>query len=530
MTADAATAHSHEFSPPARSLSKSLLSFPFSLLSSPATLPPEEDTVASESPSPEIARSLRSIELAMLSEPDRDSFSESELSISTSTTSDAATLSKATKRSRKPKTSFHLAHPPPAVIHRQRLQFRPRILLQLQRVSGSKRTEPAFDVLPSKIFAPRVARRFPRFFKGKSGLGVDDLVITTSEVYGSSKIKDQDSSKDPEEDVSETREVVATICQPKLDANGTMGGAQVCLKSGPLWEVSPYLNGGYQFVATDDHGLRTVARWVPRNVSRTRRSVPSPHPNRPNDSDRKLTFSIVDPTTRRHPVIASMTRTRIDILDEYPSHASPGTRTPLSPSTLVEDLTTPPEDFFGAPAQDNSALTPVDDGLRTLIIVTGIWVAFSEGWSESFNNDRAISHPLPNPPSSPRSTSLPSLTTMSSRKRSSSTGSALSKLPNRGSKSTTPTRSQTTVSSTLSSVIASDDPLPLVDGPAEPPSKGVSWPTTTRPRAITNVPEATIPSEAPTASPTGVSKKRLGRLRGWFGPSRKSNDKPDPPT
>ncbi len=284
------------------------------------------------------------------------------------------------------KTSFHLAHPPPSFINRQRLRIRPRLLLQLQRVSAASRPAPAFDVVPSTILPPSLARGLPSSFRGKDRLGADDLVIMTSEGYDSrapspSMMAAAAGEENSSQDSSEARRVVATICQRRKDGGARRGMAEICLAHGPIWEATPLTNGGYELVAIDEHGLKTIARWVPRPpplkrgmTTGSKTSLPSP-----SRDERRFNFSLINPSSRRHPIIASMTRSSIDVLDAYPTSAPPAT--PQTPASSAPSQTS----FFEPGPSPDANVIQTDDRLRTLILVTGIWVAFREGWSENFH-------------------------------------------------------------------------------------------------------------------------------------------------
>ena len=297
---------------------------------------------------------------------------------------------------RRPKTSFLLAHPAPSFINRQRLRIRPRLLLQLQRISASARPLPALDVLPSTILPPRLARRFPTFFRGKDGLGPDDLVVVSSEEHQSPAPVDPDHADESDEDLSESRHVMATICRRRKEEGGLHGQVEICLSDGLLWQARPLTTGGYEFSALGDDGRRTTARWVPRLSSLRHPSNPAQARSNsaPGREERRFSFSLINPNFRRHPIIASMTRTTIDVFDVYPASA-PSTmmHSPLptpqlsSPQTPVAVYPSPSPSFD--PSFDRS-LKQTDDELRTLILVTGIWVALREGWSESFRYQDAM--------------------------------------------------------------------------------------------------------------------------------------------
>ena len=307
---------------------------------------------------------------------------ESSLKSQATSTADPVIASKSRRASGRirTKTAFRLCHPPPVHIHKQRLHIRPRVLLQLQKVSKASRPTPIFEVLPSVVFAPRLARHFPRTFKGKAGLGVDDLVIVSSENYEAEELHSHDVV-DLFDDKWDAREIIAAICQPGKDDFGYgQGETEICLNHGPSWTASQRRNGTYEFASTDDCGNRTVARWVPKQPKSDRTSSISS-----TSEEKKFNFSILNPNSRRHAVIATLDRQMIEISDQY-SHpstslSSQASSTPTtSSSSVFEELKTP--------CLQSSLATrdpiEVDDTLRTFITVTGIWVAFREGFSPNF--------------------------------------------------------------------------------------------------------------------------------------------------
>ncbi|KAJ5190726.1 uncharacterized protein N7498_009711 [Penicillium cinerascens] len=276
------------------------------------------------------------------------------------------------RKSSRPKTTYQLAHPAAHARHK-RLKLRPKLLLQLQQVSQTPRPLPILDILPSTLYLPRLARRFPAMFRGRNGLGPYDLIIVTSELY-ERKVAgvNQASSEDEDED---HREVVATICQMLQEDARLKGKAEICLNFGPMWEATPLPSGSYEFVARTENGVR--------------------------DDTKRFTFSVIDPTTRRHPVIASMTKNQLEVFDEYSAvirsgaGAGTGHTTPSSGMSVVSDMSDE------EPNEANKVT--LDDGLRTLIIITGIWVAFREGWSNNFSYGDPVASPTIKTLASPKS-------------------------------------------------------------------------------------------------------------------------------
>ena len=294
--------------------------------------------------------------------------------------SDVASKRRSASSRTKAKTAFRLCHPPPVHIHKQRLHIRPRVLLQLQKISKASRPTPIFEVLPSVIFAPRLARRFPRTFKGKTGLGVDDLVVVSSENYETQE-PHSDDDEDLFDDKWDKREIIAAICQPSKDHYPYgQGETEICLNQGIAWTASQRRSGTYEFASTDDCGNRTVARWVPRQSRSDRTSSISSTPE-----EKKFNFSILNPNSRRHAVIATLDRQTIEVSDHY-SHpstslSSQASSTPTTSSSCISEGPKTPFTELSETARDP---IEVDDALRTFIIITGIWVAFREGFSPNF--------------------------------------------------------------------------------------------------------------------------------------------------
>ncbi|KAL4976634.1 hypothetical protein BDW66DRAFT_48363 [Aspergillus desertorum] len=300
--------------------------------------------------------------------------------------------------SSRPRTTYQLAHPASNARHK-RLKLRPKLLLQLQRVSPTSRPVPVFDVLPSTLFMPRLARKVPAALRGKRGLGPNDLIVTTSDLYQPTLGEGADKNLSSEEENGDHREVVATICQPCKEDALVKGKAEICLNSGTVWEATPLPNGSYEFAANTDTGLM-ILRWVRRGPKKRRMSAPQGSVF-PEDS-RRFTFSVIDPTTRRHPIIASMTRNNLEVYDRYslPSAA------PSSPTSAALSVISDGSELDLALDQQ---VMETDEKLRLLVTITSIWVAFREGWSHNFRyNDSALSGKATRSTSISRNISTPS--------------------------------------------------------------------------------------------------------------------------
>lgn len=347
FTADAAAAHGHEFS---RSKSTPLqMSHQTHKLSATASLP--RPSVIEISPPPPPRKLLRS------------------------------------------KTSYYLAQPPPGSHHSSR-----SLVVQLQKLSNITRPLPTFDVLPASVFAPRLKRKVGKFFN--HGVGMQDLVFLTSE----------DFEDDDEESLS-SRHMVASVSVENKKVHGEEGkGPKVTvirLDSGPQWEISQTSSGGYEFVAHEDTGNMLVARWNPKSTNPRRRSYQTQISDSGDDGEKKFQFSLVDPNSKKHPILGHLTKQTIEINDHYsPSSTS---SPPTSP------ITTPPQSRPGSPVNPSflgSTLQPVDEKImvktservRALILVSGIWVALREGLVTS---NMRLDEPLSPGPLSPSSSLFP---------------------------------------------------------------------------------------------------------------------------
>ncbi|KAL8946559.1 MAG: hypothetical protein Q9222_007058 [Ikaeria aurantiellina] len=287
------------------------------------------------------------------------------------------------RRSAQGKTSYQLAHPPPATKHRPRLRLRSRTLLQLQQLSSTARPVPIINVLPSILFAPRLARKSPHIFHGRQGLGLHDLLITQSRDRSPSSAASKDSSQYLNEDDSIDHKVIAAICQLHPIHDHGQSHTEIRFDQGSTWSATALRSGAYEFVSHGPTEMRSLARWVPK------RETSNGDKKEAQQSSPKFKFSLIDTKQRRHPVIANMSPQSIDVNDRYTIPGSPNlTRT----STDTESIRSI-RSFMGGGydrtrdvGDEDIPKTTVetDDELRAMILVTGIWVAFCEGWSPNF--------------------------------------------------------------------------------------------------------------------------------------------------
>ncbi|KAG9386598.1 hypothetical protein A1F94_003348 [Pyrenophora tritici-repentis] len=281
------------------------------------------------------------------------------------------------KRTPRSRTCYNLARP---VHTRSKLHTRPKVLLQLHQIIASQRPRPAFEVIPCSLLPHGTTRRLARTFNTKEKLGPHDLLIAKAEAYNS-----QDSDEKSDDDRFGPRDVIGIISSKKCEKD-LIETTEIFMDLGmSRWTVTQMPNGSYEFNSTDEHGLPLKARWVlkPANVRRTssitKGSPPSPTASQAPD-DRKFTFSTMSTNSRRHPIIATMTRNRIDVMDTY---AVPtGTSAPTSTFASYTQSPTTESSYIEVDTfMDNlTAKLPIvtDDALRHFILISGVWVATRE--------------------------------------------------------------------------------------------------------------------------------------------------------
>ncbi|KAH6842959.1 hypothetical protein B0I37DRAFT_418101 [Chaetomium sp. MPI-CAGE-AT-0009] len=370
-----------------------------------------------------------------------ESISESELSDVTPSIDGALVARSARyrrpRRARRKSTTYYLGYPTPRIIGKTKVVqklFLPRLLLQLQKVSSEGRSKPVLEVFPASriagpVVAPRLAKRFPGIFGVKRHLGYDDIVLVRRD--------DGDASSDNlegenEEDL-EGRNLLA-IYSPLRHSEE----AEIVLDDGSVWVAKPLSNGSFDFVHTDADGKTTTARWARRH---TAAGTPTTDTSSSSASHQtRYTFSIINPLTRRHPVMATLTPSTLDVQDTYvsvsPSHARhppitrvgrsqsvttppsfAGKAAPYSPSKLSSSASTSDgENDSGiclpSPSDRESQRTThqIDDATKTLISVTALWVCLRPGWSQNQNSSSsstALANPEPATSPSPGSPICP---------------------------------------------------------------------------------------------------------------------------
>ncbi|KAI4764670.1 hypothetical protein E4T52_00352 [Aureobasidium sp. EXF-3400] len=280
------------------------------------------------------------------------------------------------KRSSRPKTSYSIAHAPPKGSARHKIHVRAKPLLQLHQLSQSARPMPAYELLPSAIFSPSLSRAISKTLRTRHGHCPADLAIVKAEKYH------QHEASPKEED--ESRDVLALVCKGRKGDGNTTSKAKLFLEDGSEWEAYSLPNGGYEFFSTDAHGLGMTARWVLRRPKARRSQSASDMTTSWGidgaNQNKKFNFSTISPNSRRHPVIASLTTTSLDINDSYTIPSA------LAPSPEISDHEQEQEEA-GQDAVGSTEPIVTPQSLKALITATAIWVTLREGWCPGYRYD-----------------------------------------------------------------------------------------------------------------------------------------------
>lgn len=320
--------------------------------------------------------------------------------------SDASQNSSTARRRRKRSstsrrsTTYLLAQPAPKLGSNKQIlkHVRPRLILQLQQVpADQRRPRPTIDVYPASLIAgplvtARYINRFPRIFGARGELGPRDLILVKSEDYDTG----MSESEEDEESVSGRREPVAVLSPVRgLDCD------EIVLDDGSVWTARQNYKGGFNFVHVDKHGITTTARWVRRNSAKSTSTTPSSRSMSPSppssaatttgssptlQNDYKYTFSIINPLTRRHPILASLTPTSLEVFEDYTTITSSQGRSPPSRPTrpMSIDSYAAHHSLKSSPQSPMSVVTEngmerktchVDGATQKLIVVSGLWLS-----------------------------------------------------------------------------------------------------------------------------------------------------------
>lgn len=295
-------------------------------------------------------------------------------------TTNSSTRRRRRKPSSKQATRYAFARPAPQLKTQQRalIQFRPRMLLQVQRIEP-KRPIPAFDILPSStvstsFLVPRLAKSFPRVFRAKPELGPDDLVIVKSEDYKSGAPAHKHHGR------IEDRDLMGVVSPlPDFGDNA----AEIIMADGSVWATRALAKGGYEFNSIDRLGVARTARWAKKNLPASRRTSDIPtSPSSASTTDRWV-FSIVDPSSKRHPIMGALDSEDLAVYDNYTSlSASAGRFPPTKPFSNRELNNSAPS----TPTKGERETHTTPEEYKRLMIVTASWIKLRlNGWPNSAN-------------------------------------------------------------------------------------------------------------------------------------------------
>lgn len=335
-------------------------------------------------------------------ETPKSSMTEDEPSFYDSDASQTSSAARPKRRRATPRKSSHylLAQPAPKRGSKKHLfkNIRPRLLFQLQELPGNQqRPRPAIDVFPASLIAgplvtARYINRFPRIFGVKGELGPRDLILLKSEDYDTGL----SDSEEEDEHVGGRREPLAILSPVRgQDCD------EIVMEDGTVWRATPGPKGSYNFVHIDEHGITQTARWAKRSSSRIVSNPALQNQKNANrlsssaatlasegvaaePSDYKYTFSLINPQSRRHPILANLTPKSLEVFEDYTTvSTSQGRFPPSRPMSYnFESASTrdPPPSPFSADEPSTERQThPVDEKTKKLITVTGLWLTLRLG-------------------------------------------------------------------------------------------------------------------------------------------------------
>lgn len=316
--------------------------------------------------------------------------------VSDSDISRAASLTKPPRRrSNRQCTSYLLAQAPPTMNKKQRLlHIRPKLLLQLQQVPVNQRPRPIIDVYPTSgivntAIAAHLCKRFPRLSRIKSEKSIQDVLLLKSEDYATS---DLESDSDGDEESIKNRDIIA-ILSPLAGQDK----AEIALPDGTTWAAAPSMKNNrlsYEFTTVDADGRTITARWVRRQIitkpAPTTSSLPAtplapmspshtmsfPLPPASPPPDFKFTFSIIDPSCRQHPVMATLLPSCLEIQGTYTTVSQSSSRYPPTSQQLGSPEGSTAEE---EPTSERNT-RPVEEWQKSFIQISALWVALRHGW------------------------------------------------------------------------------------------------------------------------------------------------------
>ena len=308
------------------------------------------------------SRSLLDVRASLNVEPPRPASalghaSRTQLPTDKNDTQDFSVPALCQKRAARSKTHYRLAQPPPVAASKQiNKHIRPRVLLQLQQQTVSGFHRPVYEVVPASRFASntKVGQKLNMLHKFRDRqLAPDDLVVMQAEDYKTSDACDDDP------DFCDGRTVLGVVCVATEQDGLGPEGAFICLENS-TWKATPQKDGRYDLSLQGNEAQQ--ARWYVPKAQRRRSASLVPAPE--SVDDRKFYFATIQQNSSKHPTIASMSHSHLDVYDSY---------VPVAASNDAAST-----------AQSQQDTVATDDALRRLIVVSSAWVFFKQGWSSYF--------------------------------------------------------------------------------------------------------------------------------------------------
>ncbi|CAK7262595.1 hypothetical protein SEPCBS119000_000039 [Sporothrix epigloea] len=289
--------------------------------------------------------------------------------------------------------------------------------MQLQQISPDHRPVPVIDVYPSSlmagnVIAPWFSKRVPRLFGINSELGLHDTILVRSEDYDSGYFG---LDSDGDDEVLGQRQLLAVLSPMRRG-----GQFEMALDDGSVWTMTALPTGSFDFNCIDEHGFKSTARWVRRSAAKSS-AAGIDSADSTTISDCKFIFSMIDTHSRRHPILATLTRSTLEILDSYTTISSSASKYPPSractqPPTIrdrsaSDDKISTYDEDVGRPTVTNAiqptnmktqTTLPVEAALKKFISISAILVSMHRGFSRVSGDYNFMTLPKfqPPPPSS----------------------------------------------------------------------------------------------------------------------------------
>ena len=286
----------------------------------------------------------------------------------------------------KQKTRFLLAHPPPLSRSKKRLSARPRVILQLQEVANQQRPLPAFEVVSSAASGSKFIRRVPTLGRREPLIGAETLLLVRSERYLQGSVAGSESADGLEDEHHHDQDVLGKISFARDSKEGASMNDEILLESGLAWEAVCLSPSVYEFSGKNHGGLKL--RWVSRKKSRQEANI-APYLDAHQDTrNSRFGFSILNPATRQHPIIATLSRdNKLQISDQFPATVTSAIISPAdsgSSSQSSAHAGSVEENFQEYPFS-HTPYIETGETLRTLIILTAVWVMSKEQWLPAYS-------------------------------------------------------------------------------------------------------------------------------------------------